>query len=78
MKVKDLLAQLYKLDPELEVKLATDGEGNGFWPLYTVEPAQYSSYNVSVYPMPDNWVDEDWGPIEEAPDDLEEVVILWP
>lgn len=33
MKVKDLIRELKLLDPELEVILQKDGEGNGYSPL---------------------------------------------
>ena len=34
MKVKELIKELSKINPELEVVMSSDGEGNSFSPLY--------------------------------------------
>lgn len=41
MKVKELIDQLQFLDPEAEVVIAKDSEGNGFGPLSEIEPGVY-------------------------------------
>lgn len=37
MKVKELIAELKKLDPNSQVILQKDSEGNGYSPLYAVD-----------------------------------------
>lgn len=41
MKVRDLIAELQKLDPELLVIKQKDDEGNGFHKLYAVDDEAY-------------------------------------
>lgn len=41
MKVKELLEELSKVDPERDVILQKDGEGNGFSPLYGLWEGSY-------------------------------------
>lgn len=61
MQVKDLIKQLQLLDPEMQVILQRDAEGNGYSPLagvdencvYTAE----TSYNGYVYDT--TWTAED-------------------
>jgi hypothetical protein len=43
MKVKDLISKLQAQDPEREVILSKDGEGNEFSPLCDVSTAAYSA-----------------------------------
>lgn len=45
MNIKELIEQLSGLDPELEVFVSRDPEGNGFETLYTIE---------ELYRTPDN------------------------
>jgi len=66
MKVKELINKLNKLDPESQVILQKDSEGNGYSPCYGVEAAVYiaeSSYSGSVYSLKftaeDNCMEED-------------------
>lgn len=39
MKAKDLIVELSKLDPELEIMLAADPEGNRYWKVDGLETA---------------------------------------
>lgn len=54
MKVRELIAQLQKLDPELEVIKQKDDEGNDFHRLHTVdddgyiEKAYLNDYHLEV------------------------------
>lgn len=41
MRVRDLIAILEQLNPELEVVMACDGEGNDYSPLAQVDEALY-------------------------------------
>lgn len=51
MKLKELLEELKKLDPNAEVLVARDPEGNGFAPLYSVdfdeEGGDYDDLNIA-------------------------------
>lgn len=51
MKVKDLMAELSEIDPESEVILQKDSEGNGYSPLYGVD-------NESIYLPSNTWSGE--------------------
>lgn len=43
MKVKDLITELQKLDPEFDVIMQRDPEGNGYSPCAGVETTHYIS-----------------------------------
>ena len=52
MTVKELMAALSKLDPDLPVVLAKDEEGNGYYNCFyspSVRPAILCGSNVNVY-----------------------------
>ena len=76
MKVKELILKLQNLDPELEVIIQKDPEGNGYSPMSGAEIGQYlpdspySGYCIH----PDDLPDLD----EETYKQLETVVIFWP
>jgi len=84
MKVIDLIQMLSDLDPELEVLIAIDGEGNGFNKLEVIDT------NMSYDPeegnriesiklrelSPDN--EEGYSPEDVAHEGWEPCVILWP
>jgi hypothetical protein len=61
MKVKELIEELSKLDPESQVILQKDAEGNGYSPLYAVDgDAVYlpdSTWSGDVYST--NWTADD-------------------
>ena len=76
MKVKDLLAALDGADPEAEVILQKDAEGNGYSPLEEVDlNAVYvadSTWSGDLYSM--DWTaadacmtDEEWAAIQAKP-----------
>lgn len=46
MTVKDLREILDTLDPELEIVLQKDSEGNGYSPLYKFYEGHYTPYNT--------------------------------
>lgn len=57
MLVKDLMEVLQELDPDTQIILQKDGEGNGYSPLYAHGMAYYvadTTYSGTVY-------NEDWG-----------------
>jgi hypothetical protein len=83
MKVKDLIRELKLLDPELDVILQKDSEGNGFRPLAgTDENCIYvpdTTYDGYVYDS--TWTaddadmdEEEWQEILEKP----RCVVLYP
>lgn len=75
MKVKELLAELTKINPELEVVMSKDAEGNNFSPccetcfgIYEPETTWYGEFDYS-------------DPIQEAgdrPGSPVNAVCLWP
>jgi hypothetical protein len=74
MKVKELIEQLSKIDPELPIYIASDPEGNGFHMAWEVEPKVLMLDGEPI-------CGED---LEEYPEDdsiheeIEKVVIIWP
>lgn len=72
MKVRDLTTKLANLNPELDVIMSKDPEGNRFYSLDEVE---------SAYAYPNDWEWEFVHPDDVAEyegNELTEVVVLWP
>lgn len=72
MKVKDLVAGLSKLDPNLEVVLQKDSEGNGYSPCAGFEPGIY---------VPDStWSGEFHNPSDVEDEEISDInaIVLWP
>lgn len=70
--VGTLRAALADLPDDLPIILAEDEEGNGFQPLWSVEPSRYSIIDGEGHPIhPDDLEDYD-------PEDLTDAVVLWP
>lgn len=83
MKVKQLIAKLEKLDPDAQVVLQRDPEGNGFSPAVGVEPSIVTEdgYGLNVYDL--KWSAEDCGLEEDEWEKLKknkkaQAVVLWP
>jgi hypothetical protein len=83
MKVKDLIRELQLLDPELEVILQKDGEGNGYSPLagtdenciYVAETTWHGEIYDSTWTADDADMDEEeWAKMLEKP----RCVVLYP
>jgi hypothetical protein len=76
LKVKELIECLQGLDPELEVYVARDAEGNGFnfcngaWEYFT------TSTRPGAYFIDDVLAEEDVAEYEA--DDIRKVVVIWP
>jgi hypothetical protein len=55
MRVKDLIKELKKIDPEARIIIQKDGEGNGYSPLagidYDVVYVPTSSYSGEIYDL---------------------------
>lgn len=73
MKVKDLKAALFYLPDDMEILLARDEEGNGFYRLQEAD-------GDAKYIKSDDWElevvhQDDW---PEYLDELESCVVLWP
>lgn len=76
MNVQALIQELQKLDPNTEIILQKDGEGNGYSPLCGIEEAVYiaeNTYSGSVYSLSrsaeDNGFEEDeWEKIKNCKD----------
>jgi len=79
MKVRELIEQLQKLDPELQVIKQKDDEGNGFSQIYGLDGDAYSpnpdAYDAEVYASDD--VDEMVEEYEEDRDSYKRVVVLY-
>lgn len=67
MKIKDLIHSLSSLNPELEVILQKDSEGNGYSPL--------DGYACGTYAANNDWSGEF---SEEEQDDSIHAVVLYP
>jgi hypothetical protein len=83
MKVKELIAELQAMDPDMEVIVQKDSEGNGYSPLAGADPdAIYvadSTYSGEVYPVEstadENCMEEkEWEELQKQP----RAVILYP
>ena len=66
MKVKELINRLSKEDPNIEVMVSIDEEGNGFESL--AEVGTYKYFDGEVYGDDDT----------EAPEECTPVIVLWP
>lgn len=73
MKVQELIQDLLLADPEAEVLLASDAEGNSIKPLFGGDPYSqgYWDGEESIYDEEDAVLDAD---IAELPS----VIVLWP
>lgn len=76
MKVKDLIRELQLIDPELEVIVQKDSEGNGFSPLagtdenciYVAETTWYGDVYDSTWTAEDaDMAEEDWQELLSKP-----------
>ena len=81
MKVKELIEQLTKLDPELDVILQKDSEGNGYCTLAGVDADVVYDKDESGMAYSMDWTAEDadmtekeWNKMKKKP----RVVVLYP
>lgn len=83
MKVKELIAELSAMDPESEVILQKDAEGNGYSPLsgadgeavYVADNTWSGEVYSLEYSADDNCMDEDeWEKLKAGP----KCVVLYP
>lgn len=83
MKIKDLIEQLKDLDPEMEIVLQKDAEGNGYSPLagadencvYIAETTWYGEVYDTTWTSDDADMDEEeWAEILARP----RCVVLFP
>ena len=80
LKVKDLIEQLQKFDPELPVMSQRDPEGNGYSPLSGADIACYKQiddWEWEVYDIDDiqYMIDEEYIISEE---EVKYCVVVWP
>lgn len=79
MKVRELIAELKLLDPELEVYKQRDDEGNGYSLVRGADDNCYSnnldSYDIEMYDKDDrDEYLEEWGGEDE---EFKQVVVIW-
>lgn len=73
MKVKDLIATLKTVDPEFEVVMSSDGEGNNYSPL--------AGLSVEMYIPESTWSGQLMHPDDAEDNDTEykeNAVVVWP
>ena len=70
MKVKELVAELAKVDPNMDIILSSDEEGNSFYELRGVEEMFYSK----KWNQANNVLDES----DDLMSDSIKVICLWP
>jgi hypothetical protein len=81
MKIHELITELQKLDPNLEVLIAKDAEGNGFSKLETIDSG---GHHFDPEDTDQIWHDDDQdddcadGDECKAPPDAVPCIILWP
>jgi hypothetical protein len=80
MKISELISELQKLDPSLEVLIAKDEEGNGFSKLETIDSGRHFDPEDTDNVWNDEDQDDDCADDDEckAPDDALPCIILWP
>ena len=83
MKVNELIQELSKLDPELEIIMQKDAAGNGYSPLAGADPdgiyIKHTSWNGDVYDA--NWTAEEADMEEDERAEILElprVLVLYP
>lgn len=80
--VADLLAFLHTQDPDMQLVMSKDAEGNGYSPLAGVETAMYlaeTTWAGDIYPTPEEIASEDYLSEEDgAPDGAVRVLVLGP
>ena len=84
MKVKELLTQLLLVDPNREVVLQKDAEGNGYSPLRGVDDnAAYSPENtwsgeVKRQKLSEEDIKQGFGQEDVAPEGAQPCLVLYP
>lgn len=77
MKVRELIAALSELNPEADVFMATDAEGNDYKPI---EEAAVMTDLLMKVDEQHPWIIETWY-VEEGDDPIdtdEQAVVIWP
>lgn len=80
MKIRQLIAELEKLDPELEVIVSTDSEGNGFDEMRVISPGY--NYNpqdreIGISELTEEDINSGYTD-EDVMEDGVPCVVLWP
>lgn len=79
MKVRNLILELSKLDPDLTVWKSRDAEGNGFMEVvdadnsYFIPTAELDHYMVEDVYHDDDFIDDD----DLNKSEMTEVVVIW-
>jgi hypothetical protein len=82
MTIGELIIELEKFDPALQVVMSQDAEGNGFSPFDEAGESMYFAEQTwcgETYPTPEHIAESDqYTEEDEAPEGSERVVVLWP
>jgi len=78
MKVHELIEQLKKIEPDRDVYLAVDGEGNGFSTLYNIECAAMWQGECRPEKLTPELEAQGYGEGDVAPKGSGKVIVLWP
>ena len=81
MKVKELINELNKLDPNLEVLLSSDEEGNSYSSIYKLKLAKFDISHRSTYVVGEVVFTENLFDLEEDVEKVcttEKIVVIYP
>lgn len=80
MKVRELIEELKKCDPEYMVVLSMDEEGNGFGELKEIDRhSKFDGEDIGLAELTPELEDQGYGEEDVMDDtDAKDVVVLWP
>lgn len=80
MKVEELIEELEKCDPDEEVYLSIDPEGNHFRSVHEVDSNSAMDEHGDIYlrNLTDELEELGYSELDVAPDDAENVTVIWP
>ena len=81
MTVRELIEELDKHDGDRVVVLATDAEGNSFWPLNAISTAAYKAEEREIGLEPGELTDKlraDGYTEEDVYDNAQDASVMWP
>jgi len=78
MNVRELMAKLMAVDPDREIIMSRDSEGNGYSPLYDLWEGDYSPEWGQVYveALTEEDIEDGWSETDLCPSHIEKVKAL--